>query len=95
MHNSVRKRKQPKFLGATVTIIGLAVINLIIIYLNDTLHSDSLTFFGNTIGIGLLFPAGLLYIDRKEKFNWKRYLYFVIATSFAIGIIMYLFVQKF
>ena len=95
MHSSAKKRKQPNFLSASVFIADLAILNLALIFLNDYVHSDALTFWGNTIGIGLLFPASLLYIERKEKFVLKRYLYFAAMTTVAIGILMYLFVIKF
>lgn len=89
------KRVQPKFKGATLFIVGLAVINFIIIAIMDFWPCKALLFFGNVISIGLLFPATLLYVDRKEKINFKRYLYFVIMTMIASGILMYLFVYRF
>ncbi|WP_179394265.1 hypothetical protein [Lacticaseibacillus absianus] len=95
MMRTSRNRRQPNFLSAAVFIGGLAIINLVIIFLNDTLHSKPLMFFGNTIGIGLLFPAVLLYIERKEKFVLPRYLYFVVMTTIAMSILMYLFVYRF
>ncbi|MCI1911442.1 MAG: hypothetical protein ABF743_03455 [Schleiferilactobacillus perolens] len=90
-----RNRRMPNFLSATVFIVGLALINLAIIALNDSLHSKALSFFGNTVGIGLLFPAVLLYIERKEHFNLRRYAYFAIMTTIAVSIITYLFVMRF
>lgn len=93
MFNMIRKRRQPNFLSTTVFIAGLALINLIIIWLGGNVKA--VTFFGNVIGVGLLFPAVLLYIERKESFSWKRYLYFAIQTAVAIGVIMYLFILRF
>lgn len=61
----------PEFKSSLCFIIGLAVVNLIIIFLNDILHSKGLMFFGNVVTIGFLFPGTLLYIQRKEKFNLK------------------------
>lgn len=95
MRRLTGNRRQPNFLSAAVFIGGLALLNLLIIFINDSLHSQALTFFGNTFGIGLLFPAVLLYIERKETFKLPRYLYFVVMTSLAFGIIMYLFVFRF
>ena len=89
------KRIQPKFLGSVVFVIGLAVVNLLIILLNDYFHSKGLTFFGNVISIGFLFPYVLLYIDHKQKFNWKKYLSLSIQTIIAVGIVAYLFVMRF
>lgn len=85
----------PDFKSAIVFIIGLAIVNLIIIFLNDTFHSKPLMFFGNVIAIGFLFPATLLYVKRKEKFKIGRYLYFSFMTMMATGILMYLFVYRF
>jgi len=93
--NMMSKRIQPKFLGSIVFIVGLAIINLLIILLNDYFHSKGLTFFGNVISIGFLLPYTLLYIDRKQKFSWKRYLSFSIQTMIAEGIITYMFVMRF
>lgn len=93
MHNS--NRVQPKFKGTVLFISGLLVINLIIIAIMDFWPCKALMFFGNIIAIGLLFPAALLYVDRKEKFNFKRYLYFVTMTMIASGILMYIFVYRF
>lgn len=95
MMNKMRERKQPNFIGTVFFIVGLAIINLIVIFLNDYFDSKLLTFLGNTIGIGLLFPISLLYIERKEKFDLKRYMYFSILTAMATGIVMYLFVLRF
>ena len=94
MEKSKSTRKQPNFLSAAVFIFGLTIVNIIVILINDTVHSDWVTFIGNTIGIGLLFPASLLYIERKEKFNLKRFLYFFVLTAVATGILMYWFVVR-
>ncbi|AYE37265.2 hypothetical protein D1B17_00750 [Companilactobacillus zhachilii] len=93
--NMMSKRIQPKFLGSVVFILGLAIVNLLIIMLNDYFHSKGLMFFGNVISIGLLFPYTLLYIDQKQKFNWKKYLSFSVQTMIAVGIITYMFVMRF
>lgn len=86
---------QPKFKGTVVFIAGLAVINLIIIAIMDIWPCKALMFYGNVVTIGLLFPATLLYIDRKEKFELKRYLYFSLMTMIATGILMYMFVYRY
>ena len=54
MEKSKSTRKQPNFLSAAVFIFGLTIVNIIVILINDTVHSDWVTFIGNTIGIGLL-----------------------------------------
>lgn len=95
MHKMANQRKQPNFKSAIIFIVGLAVINGLIILLNTWLHSDVLTFFGNVIGAGFLFPATLLYIDRQEKFHWKRYLLFAIEATIVFGIVTYLFIVRF
>ncbi len=95
MKNNKSMRMQPNFKSASLFILGLAVVNLIIIFLNDYFHCRAIMFFGNVIAIGLLFPATLLYTERKEKFNLYRYLYFVLMTMIASAILMYLFVYRF
>lgn len=90
----IKNRTQPNFLSAVVFIAGLAVVNVISIIVGDHTDMNTSLFFGNVFGAGLLFPLSLLYIQRKEKFNLQRYLYFAIMTTFAVAVLMYLFILR-
>ena len=89
------KKTQLKFKGTILFVAGLAIVNLIIIVVMDVWPCKALMFFGNVVSIGLLFPSTLLYGDYKEKFNFKRYIYFAVMTMIVSGILMYLFVYRF
>lgn len=83
------------FRGAIIYVLLLAVSNLLIIFLNDFIDYRGLIFLGNAFVIGFIFPMVTLYSNNREKFRWKKYIYFSITTSIAMLIICELFIYPF
>lgn len=83
------------FKSALYLMSILLVVNLICIAVHNIVQQEFVFFIGNVLAVGLAFPFILLYTQNKEKFSLFRYLYFVVCTTIAIGIITYLFIVRF
>lgn len=84
-----------RFSTAFIFVGILLVVNVVLMFINDSIHSEMLTFLGNTLSISFVFPAVVLYWEKRESFHLLRYLYFVGATFIATAIVCYLFVFRF
>lgn len=84
-----------RFTSAIWYVAILAVVNVILILLNQSIQSDGFLFLGNIITISFIFPGMTLYFERKEPFQWKRYSYFVGLTFVSLFIICQLFFYRF
>jgi len=89
------KKRTVSFKGAAIYVSTLLVTNLIVMLINDYLKSEIFLFIGNILPISFIFPATLLYIEKRETFQLGRYLYFVMMTLISCGILGYLFVLRF
>lgn len=83
------------FKSASLLMAILLIVNVICIFIHNYFARDIVFFLGNVLTIGICLPYILLYKQNKEVFSWSRYLYFVVCTTIAIGIITYLFVVRF
>lgn len=90
-----RRKIQVKFKGSMLYAFILMIINLALITLSDFIAYKGLIFLGNVIAIGFIFPLVTLYVDHKERFMWKKYLYFSILTCLALFTVCELFVYRF
>lgn len=87
-------RNNARYLNAVVYVLLLLIVNVILIYFSTKYHSEKIIFWGNLLTISLLFPSIVLYLDKKEKFNWKRYIYFTFLTFLAMFVICHLFIYR-
>lgn len=87
--------KKMKFKHASIYVLLLMFLNIIIIGLNSFIRSDSFVYLANVIAISLVFPFVVLYIEKNERFNLKRYIKFSVSTFICLFVICNLFIYKF
>lgn len=86
--------KKIRFGSSILYVVGLLLANILLIVLQPYISYEGLLFLGNVMVISLLFPAVKLYLDQKENFSLKRYLYFALMTFIALFVVCELFVYR-